>query len=159
MTSGTARPCIAADLMESQPDPSPEQELCGKAVSAVAYAGGRDTSVASTLYALAAICIHPDVQIQAQKELDRVVGPGRLPEFGDRDRLPYINAMIKELSRWRPILPCGVPHCSSEDDVYKGYFIPKSILHDAEIYPDPEAFKPERWLMEDDVEGGYRLNP
>jgi len=47
-----------------------------------------------------------------------------------------------------------------ESCVQPNYIASRSILHDAEQYPDPEAFKPERWLMEDkDIEGGYRLNP
>lgn len=56
------------------------------------------------------------------------------------------------------VTPMGIPHAPTEDDFYKGYFIPKgaivianawAILHDPELYPDPEAFKPERFLNED----------
>ncbi len=36
---------------------------------------------------------------KAQEELDRVVGPDRLPEFGDRESLPYLNAVLEELYR------------------------------------------------------------
>lgn len=46
-----------------------------------------------------AIVTHPEVQIKAQKELDSVVGRDRLPEFSDRQSLPYINAIIKEVLR------------------------------------------------------------
>ena len=67
----------------------------------------------------------PEVQRKAQAELDSVVGPHRLPEFSDRDSLPYINALIKELLRWRSVVPVGVPHRSLEDDEYRGMYIPK----------------------------------
>ncbi|EIW84359.1 cytochrome P450 [Coniophora puteana RWD-64-598 SS2] len=45
----------------------------------------------------------------------------------------------------------GIPHVSVEDDVYEGYFIPKgwSMSRDPRRYPEPEAFKPERFLTKD----------
>ncbi|KAH9987406.1 cytochrome P450 [Russula vinacea] len=63
------------------------------------------------------------------------------------------------------VTPMGIPHAPSRDDVYKGFFIPKdsivlanswAILHDPEAYPDPEEFKPERFLNED---GSARDDP
>lgn len=42
---------------------------------------------------------HPEVYRKAQEELDRVVGSERLPDFDDRDSLPYLNAVIKEVYR------------------------------------------------------------
>lgn len=70
---------------------------------------------------------HPEVQRKAQAELDRVVGPVHLPTFEDRYQLPYIEAIYWELLRWRPPLSMCVPHISTEDDYYKGYYIPKGI--------------------------------
>lgn len=49
--------------------------------------------------------LYPDVQDTAQAELDRVVGSDRLPNFADRELLPYINALIKETLRWNPVAP------------------------------------------------------
>lgn len=74
------------------------------------------------------MCIHPEIQQKAQ-ELDRVIGK-RLPTFEDRNSLPYVEAIYREVLRWNSPLLLGIPHYSSEDDHYKGYFIPKStILH------------------------------
>ena len=53
------------------------------------------------------MALYPEVQKRAQKELDRVIGHGRLPEFSDRDSLPYIDAVVKELLRWHPVIPSG----------------------------------------------------
>ena len=61
---------------------------------------------------------------KAQKELDRVVGSERLPQLSDREDLPYVSALIKELLRWTCPLPFGVPKRVTEDDVYKSYLIP-----------------------------------
>lgn len=52
-----------------------------------------------------AMVLYPDVQARAQAEIDAVVGDGRLPELKDRESLPYINCMIKELLRWHLVLP------------------------------------------------------
>ena len=72
--------------------------------------------------------LSPDIQRKAQEELDKVVGFSRLPVYEDRENLPYINALCKEVLRWHPIIPLGVPHRVTEDDVFDGYFIPAGTL-------------------------------
>lgn len=67
----------------------------------------------------------PEIQKKAQEEVDRVTGGQRLPEYDDRIHLPYTQAIIREVLRWRPLFPLGLPHASMEDDVYNGYCIPK----------------------------------
>ena len=69
--------------------------------------------------------LYPEVQAKAQEELDRVVGPHRLPDFSDLPDLPYIHAVCKEVLRWQPAAPLGVPHCNIRDDEYRGMLIPK----------------------------------
>ena len=69
--------------------------------------------------------LYPDVQKKAQKELDRVVGPNRLPDFDDYDKLTYIMAVSLECMRWMPVTPMGVPHTVIRDDEYRGFFIHK----------------------------------
>jgi cytochrome P450 len=75
----------------------------------------------------------PDVQRHAQAELDLVVGP-RLPTMNDRPNLPYVHALIKEVMRWHPVVPLGVPHMATEDDEYCGYRIPKGAVLIANIW-------------------------
>ena len=43
---------------------------------------------------------YPEVQKRAQKELDAVLGPHKLPTHEDRPHLPYIDAILKETLRW-----------------------------------------------------------
>lgn len=71
-----------------------------------------------------AMALYPEVVRKAQEELDRTIGSERLPELSDRDNLPYISALMKELLRWTCPLPFGVPKRAMEDGIYKGYFIP-----------------------------------
>ena len=74
------------------------------------------------------VSLHPEVLRKAHAELDAVVGPHRLPDFGDRDSLPYINAIIKESLRWHSALPIGLPHANVTDDEFRGYFIPAGTI-------------------------------
>ena len=71
---------------------------------------------------------YPEVQRKAQEEIDRVVRSDRLPGFQDRENLPFVDAILKEVLRWHPVAPMGVPHTTTEDDVYDGYFIPKGAV-------------------------------
>lgn len=65
--------------------------------------------------------LNPEVQKRAQAEIDRVVGTDRLPDFGDRVSIPYVEAVLRETMRFHPIAPLGVPHAGVSDDVYEGY--------------------------------------
>jgi cytochrome P450 len=65
---------------------------------------------------------HPSTK--AQEEIDSVNGTHRLLEFENCPSLPYVGAS-REVMRWKPVLPLGLPHAATEDDVYDGYFIPK----------------------------------
>ncbi|KAF9444939.1 cytochrome P450 [Macrolepiota fuliginosa MF-IS2] len=118
-------------------------------------AGGTDTSVTAVKTLVAVLLLYPEVQMKAQAEIDAVIGSNRLPDFGDKPSLPYINAVVKEVLRWEPPIPSGFPHKSTEDDTYKGYFIPKgsivmgntwAIMHDEKTFPTPSKFDPERFL-------------
>ena len=71
------------------------------------------------------MALFPEAQKKAQAELDKVVGPHRLPNFSDIPKMPYIRAVVMETMRWMPVTPFGVPHSAIADDTYKGYHIPK----------------------------------
>jgi cytochrome P450 len=92
------------------------------------YLGGADTTVSSLMTFFLAMMVFPDVQKKAQEELDRVIGGGRLPTSADKGTLPYIDAIVKETHRWHPVLPMGLPHLTTQDDVINSYRIPKGLL-------------------------------
>lgn len=50
---------------------------------------------------------HPEVQEQAQAEIDAVIGRNPLPDFDDRPNLPYIEAVLMETLRMYPVVPLG----------------------------------------------------
>ncbi|KAL3470344.1 cytochrome P450 [Aspergillus californicus] len=61
--------------------------------------------------------------VKAHNELQAVIGPDRLPQFEDPPKLSYLRAFIRELFRWRPVTPLGIPHLVTKNDQYQGYFI------------------------------------
>ncbi|KAI0051887.1 cytochrome P450 [Auriscalpium vulgare] len=130
------------------------------------YAAGAETTSSALLWWTLAMVAYPETQRRAQAELDAVVGRSRLPTFADLPHLPYIRAMVKEVLRWRPTTPLGVPHQSTEDDWYRGFFIPKGTIvfanifqcnNDTEIYgADARVFNPARHL---DEHGNVTIGP
>ncbi|PBK95975.1 cytochrome P450 [Armillaria gallica] len=120
------------------------------------YGGGGETTTSALDAFFLAMVQYPSVQKQAQAELDTLLNNGeRLPSLSDRDKLPYINALCLEVLRYHSVLPTNIPHCTSQDDVYNDYFIPKGSLvianiwnmtHDPKIYQDPTVFDPTRFL-------------
>jgi len=105
--------------------------------------------------------LYPKVLKKAQAELDRVVGHGRLPDYSDREDLPYIEAIMKEVLRWNPPLPIAIPTRVTQDDVYRGYFIPEgativqnvwAVTRDEKLFPDPETFNPDRYLKDGKID-------
>lgn len=81
-----------------------------------------------------AMTVYPEVQRKAQEEIDRVVGRDRLPTMADRQNLPYVEAVVREVLRWQPVAPMGLPHTSTADDVCEGYFIPKGSMLLANVW-------------------------
>ncbi|KAJ8689723.1 hypothetical protein PTI98_012597 [Pleurotus ostreatus] len=110
---------------------------------------------ATLLVFVLAMALHPKVQLQAQKEIDEVIGSQRLPGIADKAQLPFVNAVIKETIRWRPIVPLTLGRRTSQDDIYRGLFIPKGAMVVPNVWAvafaaneryDPQQFLPERFL-------------
>jgi len=140
--------------LADKPDAA-DAERVAQDAAGVAFAGATDTNSSTIQSFILAMVLYPDVQRKAQAELDRVVGRDRLPNFNDRESLPYIEAVIKEALRWLPTAPMAVGHAASEDSEYDGYYIPKgtivfgntwAILRNPDHYPKPEEFLPDRYL-------------
>ena len=98
---------------------------------------------------------HKNVQDRMHKEIEDVVGHGRLPNMSDKPKLPYSEAVVHETLRLGNIVPFGVPYYVTEDFVYKGYKFPKdavvfasldSALSSEELFPDSHKFFPERFI-------------
>ncbi|KAH9047995.1 cytochrome P450 [Lactarius deliciosus] len=157
LTKGIDRPCFGAALLKNRDKyPLSERERAWLLGDLVAT-GGLTTSIALHWWLLAMLAF-PEVQVRAHTELDQVIGRGRPPTFADLPSLPYILAMTKEVLRWSPPLPFGIPHASSTNDWYEGMFIPKGTIvlpnmrlinSDPAVFGiDAARFNPSRYLDE-----------
>ncbi|KAK0501168.1 cytochrome P450 [Armillaria luteobubalina] len=153
MAAGRARLSLTSSHLEG--GVSAEEEYDVKWLAGSLYAGGADTTVASVYAFFKAMLLYPEVQAKAQAEIDAVIGDERLPRFGDRERLPYVSALVLEVFRWHTVGPTGIPHRVTEDIVQSGYSIPKGslvlaniwkMLHDPTIYNAPFKFNPDRFI-------------
>ncbi|KAK1224158.1 hypothetical protein PQX77_012963 [Marasmius sp. AFHP31] len=158
---GSAEPSFCIRLIERSsitPGDNSVMEDVIKNCAANAFVAGAETTAATLCCFILAMSLHPELQIRAQTEIDSVVGPlGGTLDFSDRDKLPFVNALIAETLRWHPVAPLGVAHRALIDDEYAGYFIPAgttiianawTALHDEKLYgPDPTAFNPYRFMM------------
>ncbi|XP_077996673.1 cytochrome P450 2J2-like [Glandiceps talaboti] len=108
-------------------------------------------------WALLMMVQNPESQRKVQAELDRVVGRDREPNVADRPQLHYVEAVLLELIRIRPISPFGIPHMTSEDSSLYGMHIPAktyiltnfwSVQGDEKFWTDAERFIPERNIDE-----------
>ncbi|KAF7377532.1 Cytochrome P450 [Mycena sanguinolenta] len=147
---------FVADQIEQTTQLTAEKETIIKLTAAGIYSGGADTSVAVIACFVLAMTLQIPQQMKAQEELDAVLGAGVLPTLTDRDRLPYSNALFTEVLRRYTSGSAGFPHVTDRDDVHEGYFIPKGTIlvantraffNDPKIYPDPEIFSPDRFLV------------
>ncbi|KAH8834977.1 cytochrome P450 [Flagelloscypha sp. PMI_526] len=122
--------------------------------AAILEAGSETVATAIETFLLFMLA-NPRCLERVRKEIDEIVGEGRMPNFDDEDRLEYLKACIKESARMRPVAILGSPHSCENDQVVNGYVIPKhcvilgnvfAIQRDPERYPDPHSFIPERFL-------------
>ena len=144
-------------------------------LSANVFAGSDTTSIAlrAMVYFL---CRHPAAMAKIVQEIDDADKKGALSQpisYQEATELPYVCAVIKEAMRLHPSIGLLMErHVPFEGATICGRHIPGGtivginhwvISHNADVFPDPEAFKPERWLeaSEDhlkEMEGLFSFN-
>ncbi|XP_024147433.1 cytochrome P450 2K4 isoform X1 [Oryzias melastigma] len=121
------------------------------------FAAGTETTSATLRFCLLLMAKYPKIQDQVRDELRRVIGD-RPIQVTDRKNLPFIDAVIHETQRVASILPTALPHKTSKDIHFQGYFIKKgttvfplltSVLHDPNEWEKPDTFYPKHFLDKD----------
>jgi cytochrome P450 len=114
-----------------------------------ALAAGHETTATGLAWAFERILLHPEIHARLR---DEVRGAGDDPER--IAALPYLDATIKEVLRLRPVVPLvgrvlQKPFTLSGCDLPAGTSVAACIYlaqRNPEVYPEPEAFRPERFL-------------
>ncbi|XP_051744172.1 cytochrome P450 2K1-like isoform X7 [Ctenopharyngodon idella] len=120
------------------------------------FAAGTDTTGTTLRWGLMLMAKYPHIQDRVHKEIDQVLA-GREPVTEDRKNLPYTDAVIHEIQRLANIVPMNLPHMTSCDVHFNGYFIKKgtcvlplltSVLRDENEWETPNTFNPQHFLDE-----------
>ncbi|KAF9808713.1 hypothetical protein IEO21_07775 [Rhodonia placenta] len=157
MKNGNAQQCFTTFLLgelseDGRVDDATAWDIKGAAT--VLYLGKGAQTMTTLISFILAMVLHRGTFEKAQAELDRVIGSERLPNLDDRESLPYLECVLKEVYRWNPPAPLGIPHSVTEEDAYRGYAIPADTIvipniwamsRDVEQYSDPDTFLPERF--------------
>ncbi|KAJ7822103.1 cytochrome P450 [Mycena olivaceomarginata] len=166
MESGRAPHSFCRQLLEER-DKNGMDEMEIAYACATPFGAGVETSAGSlSSFMLACAAFGPSFIPKAQKELDAVVGPDRMPTFEDFEELPFIRAIVNETLRWRPVAVLGgTPHKATEDLLYQGMLIPKGSTIIANLwgihlnpvdFPDPHIFDPERFMSKRNYPGPWQ---
>ncbi|TFY55676.1 hypothetical protein EVJ58_g8105 [Rhodofomes roseus] len=134
---------------------SNSRSFSGRSLTSTPPVAGYEALAITLNSFLVQMVTHQDVYAKAQRSIDEVVGKERLPDLSDRNSLPYVDAILKEVYRINPPLPISIPRRLMDDDEYRGYHIPKgtSVIaniwqmgRDSNYYKDPDTFNPERFI-------------
>lgn len=122
--------------------------------------GSLEATSSATTWLFQILAHRPDI-------LDRIRDENLTARGGDKNKLfdmamhqslPYTNAVIKEVLRYRPPVPM-IPYETVQPlPVSPHYTIPAGVmvlpsfysaLHDPAAYPNPDSFDPDRWITGD----------
>ncbi|TVU03636.1 hypothetical protein EJB05_50824, partial [Eragrostis curvula] len=119
------------------------------------FIAASNTSRIAVEWAMALLLKHPDKMKKVSIELAASLGSKEFVEDSDLNKIPYLHAVVKETLRMQPPAPL-IPRIVVMDGVSLGGFrVPVgtcvlvnllSIGRDPKVWPDPEEFKPERFL-------------
>ncbi|PON44139.1 Cytochrome P450, E-class, group I [Parasponia andersonii] len=137
--------------------------------------GGTDTTGTAVEWGIAQLIANPTVQDRIYEEIRSVVGGGgRKIDEKDVEKMPYLEAVVKELLRKHPPTPFSLTHAVTEPTTLAGYDIPtdanveifvSGISDDPKIWTNPERFDPTRFLEGGEGEqvqgggGGIKMMP
>jgi cytochrome P450 len=117
---------------------------------------GHDTSTSTLTFMLHELSRHPEALARLHEEQDRVLG-GRTPTVDQLEReMPYLEMVLDEVLRLYPPAWIGPRRAISEFE-FGGYTVPRDAYVNycswashriPEVFPDPEAFIPERFTRE-----------
>ncbi|XP_066297980.1 1,25-dihydroxyvitamin D(3) 24-hydroxylase, mitochondrial-like [Branchiostoma lanceolatum] len=113
-----------------------------------------DTTSNTLLWTLYELSRRPELQDRLYQEVTQVIGQDKVVTWDHLKDLHLLKAIIKETLRMYPVAP-NISRILEEDTVLMGYKLPAktcvaaqvySMGRDPQLFPDPDEFKPERWL-------------
>lgn len=131
--------------------PLDDVELVGELT--IAFVASHETTSKALAWTLFLLAQHPDETRRVVEEIATLVGNGR-PSVEDLAGLQTLDRALKESLRILPPVAFNVRRARRDAEVL-GRFLPAGSTavfshylthHDPEIYPEPERFRPDRWV-------------
>lgn len=158
---------LKVDGRKSAPSHAELVSLCSEFLN-----GGTDTTATAIEWGIAQLIDNPEVQEKLYREVKASVGDRKVDEK-DVDKMPYLQAVVKELLRKHPPTYFSLTHAVTEPTTLAGYDIPTgvnvelylpAISEDPKLWSDPEKFNPDRFVSggeEADITGvtGIKMMP
>ncbi|MBQ0945720.1 cytochrome P450 [Ideonella sp. 4Y16] len=123
----------------------------------VMFQAGHETSATALLWWSWLMASHPEAAARARQEVDEHLA-GRDPTAADGAALPYLAATLKEAMRLYPPVAAVMTRRATRGFELAGRPLPAGTLlrvtpwviqRDPRWFPEPEAFRPERFLADD----------
>jgi cytochrome P450 len=118
-----------------------------------AFMAGHETSAATLTWWAWCMAANPAAQAAARQEVDRVL-QGRAPAADDLPALVYLTQSLQETLRLYPAAPVLLSRRSLRPITLGGWQLPARTMftvpvqlmhHDPRWFPDPQAYRPERF--------------
>ena len=145
---------ILSRLLQARDDegrPLEDDELVGELT--IAFVASHETTSKALAWTLFLLAQHPEEARRLVGEIEEAIGD-RAPEAADLTRFPLLDRVLKESLRILPPVAFNVRR-ASRDTTVLGRSMPEGSTavfshylthHDPVLYPEPERFRPDRWI-------------
>ncbi|XP_075043071.1 cytochrome P450 2A6-like isoform X2 [Mixophyes fleayi] len=128
------------------------------------FLGGAESTSVTVNFGFLILIKYPELQDKLHEEIDQVIGQIRQPSVEDRNKMPYMNALLHEIQRYSDVFPMGIVRSTTRDVPFHGYCIPKgtdvlpvltTVLRDPSQFESPGDFNIKHFL---DESGKFKKN-
>ncbi|MGK2914335.1 MAG: cytochrome P450 [Porticoccaceae bacterium] len=146
---------VAAEKGEGEAGGFSEREVADNVLTMLL--AGEDTTANSLAWVIYYLVLYPELQTRLRAEVDAVLTGGALDDYDKTRQFPYVEALINETMRLKPVAPINIVEATR--DVRVGplalrrgqsvVILARTIAMQEADFPAPERFNPERWLKVD----------